>query len=92
MNTYLKENPEDPYQKMKITRTTPAEKNERLKQLEDFQSRNVDKRDAALERLKETALRAGNIFEELLEAVQYASLGQITKVLYDVGGKYRRGF
>ncbi len=92
VNTYLKENPEDPYQNMKITRTTHAEKNERLRQLKDFQSRNADKRDAALERLKETALRAGNIFEELLEAVQYASLGQITKVLYDVGGKYRRGF
>ena len=31
-----------------------------------------------------------NIFEELLYTVNYATLGQITNVLYEVGGKYRR--
>ena len=31
-----------------------------------------------------------NIFEELLDTVKYCSLGQITKVLYEVGGRYRR--
>ena len=34
--------------------------------------------------------RAENIFEELLNTVQHCSLGQITKVLYKVGGSYRR--
>jgi methylmalonyl-CoA mutase len=46
----------------------------------------------ALERLREVALGEGNIFEELLNTVQWASLGQITGVLYEIGGKYRRGF
>ena len=45
---------------------------------------------AALTKLKETALSGGNIFAELMDTVRVASLGQITKALYEVGGKYRR--
>ena len=44
----------------------------------------------ALARLREAALSGGNIFAELMRTVRVASLGQITRVLYDVGGKYRR--
>ena len=44
----------------------------------------------ALERLKQVALEDGNIFEELMDAVKYASLGQISNALYEVGGQYRR--
>ena len=46
--------------------------------------------EAALNKLKEVALSGGNIFEELMETVKVASLGQITKALYEVGGQYRR--
>jgi isobutyryl-CoA mutase len=31
-----------------------------------------------------------NIFESLMEAVKYNSLGQISHALYEVGGEYRR--
>jgi methylmalonyl-CoA mutase len=92
VNKFLRENPENFYDNIKITRTTNEEKNERLQQLRTFQARNKEKAEIALERLKEFTLSDGNIFEELLNTVQYASLGQITKVLYEVGGKYRRGF
>jgi methylmalonyl-CoA mutase len=44
----------------------------------------------ALERLKEVAVANGNIFAELMETVNYASLGQITQALFEVGGRYRR--
>jgi len=43
-----------------------------------------------LKRLKEAAVSGGNIFAELMETVQVASLGQITRALYEVGGQYRR--
>ena len=43
-----------------------------------------------LRRLKQVALQNGNIFEELMECVKVASLGQITTALYEVGGQYRR--
>jgi methylmalonyl-CoA mutase len=31
-----------------------------------------------------------NIFEQLMEAVKFCSLGQITDALFEVGGQYRR--
>jgi methylmalonyl-CoA mutase len=40
--------------------------------------------------LKQVALTGGNIFRELIDTVRVASLGQITRALYDVGGRYRR--
>ena len=43
-----------------------------------------------VQRLKQVAVTGGNIFEELMETVKVASLGQITKALYEVGGQYRR--
>jgi methylmalonyl-CoA mutase len=44
----------------------------------------------ALRRLKNVALAKGNVFEELMETVKVASLGQITEALFEVGGRYRR--
>ena len=48
------------------------------------------KTEEALKRLKMSAVEGGNIFEELMETVKVASLGQITRALYEVGGQYRR--
>jgi methylmalonyl-CoA mutase len=43
----------------------------------------------SLRTLQETARERGNVFERLMEAVKYNSLGQISHALYGVGG-YRR--
>jgi methylmalonyl-CoA mutase len=40
--------------------------------------------------LQQTARERRNVFEQLVEAVKYNSLGQISHALYDVGGEYRR--
>jgi methylmalonyl-CoA mutase len=45
---------------------------------------------AALAQLQEVARTGGNVFEELMETVKVASLGQITDALFRVGGQYRR--
>ena len=45
---------------------------------------------AALALLQEVAREGGNVFEELMETVKVASLGQITDALFNVGGQYRR--
>ncbi|MCL5990889.1 MAG: methylmalonyl-CoA mutase family protein, partial [Bacteroidetes bacterium] len=91
VNKFIREESGNPYDKMLITRATDEEKNERLKQLHSFQKKNKDNLEKALNSLREVALTKGNIFEELLNTVEYASMGQITKVLYEIGGKYRRG-
>jgi methylmalonyl-CoA mutase len=36
------------------------------------------------------AAGGGNVFAELMETVKVASLGSISRALYDVGGQYRR--
>jgi len=44
----------------------------------------------SLKVLQVTARDRRNVFEQLIEAVKYNSLGQISHALYDVGGEYRR--
>ena len=73
-----------------VIRASREDKDERLRELRDFQQRHRAEAGPALERLRQQALRGGNLFETLLETVRVASLGQITATLYELGGKYRR--
>ena len=73
-----------------LTRSTYEEKRAQFENLNKFKERHGAKAAAALDSLKKTVLSGGNIFAELMETVKVASLGQITQVLYEVGGKYRR--
>ncbi|HAW08602.1 MAG TPA: methylmalonyl-CoA mutase [Bacteroidetes bacterium] len=91
VNTYQPENPQNYYDTMQVTRTTDEEKQIRLKQIDEFHRKNKDKSRDALERLRKSCIQGNNIFEELLNTVQYCSMGEITRVLYEAGGKYRRG-
>ncbi|MFC0013961.1 MULTISPECIES: fused isobutyryl-CoA mutase/GTPase IcmF [Allobacillus] len=92
VNTYLNPNPqsEDEINSMEVARATQEEKEQQIKNLRDFQKANEAEAKEALERLKKVAASNGNIFEELMETVKVASLGQITHALYEVGGQYRR--
>ncbi len=92
VNTYVNPNPpsEDEINSMEVARASKEEKQQQIKNLHDFQDRNADKSEEALNRLKEVAASNGNVFEELMETVKVASLGQITNALYEVGGQYRR--
>ena len=92
VNTYLNPNPpsEEEMDNMELARATKAEKEEQILNLNAFKERNGDVAGQALQRLKQTAESGGNVFAELMETVRYASLGQITHALYEVGGQYRR--
>lgn len=74
----------------KVIRSTAEEKDQQILNLQAFHKRN--KHDTALQitKLKQVAIDNGNLFEALMEAVKYCSLGQITDALYEVGGQYRR--
>jgi isobutyryl-CoA mutase len=91
VNTYLNEHPANPYDHMEITRATEEEKQERLSDLAEFKKLHKDKEAESISKLKEIAINGGNIFEELLNTVEHVSMGTITNVLYEIGGKYRRG-
>ena len=92
VNTYLNPNPpsEEEMNSIELARATKEEKESQILHLNQFKERNSDNIEQALLRLKETAVSGGNIFAELMETVKVASLGQITKALYEVGGQYRR--
>jgi isobutyryl-CoA mutase len=92
VNTYLNPNPpsEEDVDNMEIARATKEEKELQIHNLREFQARNAEQTAEALKRLKESAVSGGNIFAELMETVKVASLGQITRALYEVGGQYRR--
>ncbi|NRD77212.1 methylmalonyl-CoA mutase family protein [Bacillus sp. BRMEA1] len=92
VNTYLNPNPpsEEAVDNMELARATKEEKELQIHYLRLFQEAHMEEAQAALKRLKETAVSGGNIFAELMETVKVASLGQITRALYEVGGQYRR--
>jgi methylmalonyl-CoA mutase len=77
-------------QEQDLIRSTDQEKQQQIDHLREFQQRNAAHSSTALEALKQTAAKGGNLFEELMETVKYASLGQITETLYAIGGQYRR--
>ncbi|MDJ0762330.1 MAG: methylmalonyl-CoA mutase family protein [Myxococcota bacterium] len=77
-------------EKLELRRATPEEKQEQIANVEDLQQRNADRIDQSLSKLKQVALDGGNIFEQIMETARYASLGQITNALFEVGGQYRR--
>ncbi|WP_284036682.1 fused isobutyryl-CoA mutase/GTPase IcmF [Neobacillus sp. 114] len=92
VNTYLNPNPpsEEAIDNMELARATTEEKKLQIHNLRAFQEAHAAESAAALKRLKEAATSGGNIFAELMETVKVASLGQITRALYEVGGQYRR--
>jgi len=75
---------------VELRRATPAEKDDQIKRLRDFQEKHSAESTAALAELQSVAINGGNVFGQLMKTVRVASLGQITQALYEVGGEYRR--
>ena len=75
---------------MELARATPEEKEACLERVTHRQTVDGEATQAALAQLQEVARQGGNVFEELMETVKVASLGQITDALFNVGGQYRR--
>ncbi|MFJ5717211.1 fused isobutyryl-CoA mutase/GTPase IcmF [Neobacillus sp. NPDC093127] len=92
VNTYLNPNPpsEEDVNNMELARATQEEKELQINNLRAFWEAHGGESADALKRLKEAAVSGGNIFAALMDTVQVASLGQITRALYEVGGQYRR--
>jgi methylmalonyl-CoA mutase len=90
VNTFLSKTQEENTRPIELIRSTEEEKKQQIDNLEAFWKRNEQSSKIALEQLKTVARNNGNIFEELMETVKVASLGQISHALYEVGGQYRR--
>jgi len=73
-----------------VIRATQEEKEDQINTLESLHERNKEKGAEMLQNLQRCAIENGNLFEQLMEATKYCSLGQITDALFEVGGQYRR--
>jgi isobutyryl-CoA mutase len=73
-----------------LIRATDEAKNRQIASLRAFQDRNVEEAEKSLAELQRAAVHGENIFEQLMETAKVASLGQMSRALYEVGGQYRR--
>lgn len=90
VNTFLSSKGSPTILPREVIRATTDEKKYQISMLTNLHSFQADRSPGALQTVKETALKNGNVFEALIEACKICSLGQLTNALFDVGGKYRR--
>jgi methylmalonyl-CoA mutase len=90
VNTFLSSKGSPTIIPKEVIRATTEEKEYQIHMLDQLHQCNDEKAKEALHSIQERAVHNENIFEELMEAGKYCSLGQITEALFEVGGEYRR--
>ncbi len=65
------------------------QKRHQIKRTKNFKADNQTNAAVSLRNLQKVAMSDGNVFESLLDAVEYATVGQITNALSEVWGKFR---
>ncbi len=90
VNTFRNPHGDPVPEHIELARSTDEEKQSQLKRLAEFHAAHASESPAMLQRLKQTVIDNGNVFEVLMDAVRVCSLGQITSALFEVGGQYRR--
>ena len=73
-----------------VIRATEKEKQYQINMLNQLHNTWSEEAKEALKILKMKAIKNENVFEALMDAAKYASIGQITNTLFEVGGQYRR--
>ncbi|MEA5111484.1 Fused isobutyryl-CoA mutase [bioreactor metagenome] len=90
VNTFLSSEGSPTIIPAEVIRSTPEEKDYQVSMLKQLHKTWQPEAAQALKYLHHTAASNGNVFEALMEATKYCSLGQITQELFRVGGQYRR--
>ena len=90
VNTFLSSTGSPTVLPAEVIRATEEEKQYQIETLGHLQKGNKDLTKMAIEKIQYAAIHNENMFEQLMEATKYCSLGQITAALFEVGGQYRR--
>jgi len=90
VNTFLSSNGSPTNIPKEVIRATEEEKLYQIEMLKSLHRSQKDVSPELISKLQDKALNNENIFEGILEAAKYCSLGQITNALFEVGGEYRR--
>ena len=90
VNTFLSSKGSPTIVPKEVIRATEEEKEYQITMLKNLHDALAEQSKNYLANVQESAIQNENIFEVLMEACKYCSLGQITYALFDVGGQYRR--
>jgi methylmalonyl-CoA mutase len=90
VNTFLSSKGSPTVLPKEVIRATEEEKQYQIDMLTELHKGNKHLVAKQLSKLQKAAVQNENVFELLMEASKYCSLGQITDALFMVGGQYRR--
>ena len=90
VNTFLSSKGSPTIIPSEVIRATEQEKQLQINTVRALHANRDAQLKGALAALTVAAKNNENLFAVLMQAVKVASLGQITRVLFDVGGQYRR--
>ena len=90
VNTFLNDDGSPTLTNNEVIRAFDKEKKYQILMLKMLHQLNLEKSEHFIEKLNLVALNNKNIFEELMNSTKCCSLGQITNVLFEIGGQYRR--
>mgnify|MGYP000281748916 CR=1 FL=1 len=90
VNTFLSSKGSPTIVPAEVIRATTDEKEFQISTVKSLQARFENESKEHLKTLQKVAGAHGNLFEELMDAAKFCSLGQITDALFNVGGQYRR--
>ncbi|WP_297336089.1 methylmalonyl-CoA mutase family protein [Algoriphagus sp.] len=90
VNTFLASDGSPTVTPGEVIRATTDEKEAQIQTLNQLKQAYAGKEEEQLMGLKKAAITNENVFDRLMEAAKFCSLGQITRALYEVGGQYRR--
>ncbi|MCG8806741.1 methylmalonyl-CoA mutase family protein [Tenacibaculum finnmarkense] len=90
VNTFLSSKGSPTVQPAEVIRATEQEKQFQIQTKELVNKANEIKAQEQLVILQKAAVQNDNLFDKLMEATKFCSLGQITEALFKVGGQYRR--
>lgn len=90
VNTFLSSKGSPTVLPGEIIRATKTEKEYQIRMLNQLNKTWKEESEHWLNELQLASMRNENVFEVLMEAAKYCSIGEITNALFKVGGQYRR--
>jgi methylmalonyl-CoA mutase len=90
VNTFLSSKGSPTILPAEVIRATTEEKEYQIEMLNTLHQAQADKAQELLSKIQTAAIQNHNVFEAIMEAAKYCSLGQITNAMFLVGGQYRR--
>ena len=75
---------------IEVTRSDKEERMMVIDRNKAFKETHAKEAEEGLARLEQVAREGGNLFEVMMDIVEYCTVGQVTQALFETGGKFRR--